>query len=153
MAKVDELIAVGASEVIPEEYETSVEIFSRVLGAYLVPVQEIEEYVDQVRAEGYSMWRSVSGGRSSLKSLDHMHLQDIDLITVRVYEGSPAAGKTLSEIELRNKYHVNLVAVRRGGEVLSNPGGETQLKARDDLILLGSSADVHNVSRQLLKSV
>lgn len=37
------LNALGADEIIPEEYETSVEIFVRLLEKYLVPREDIEK--------------------------------------------------------------------------------------------------------------
>lgn len=50
--EVKELRRLGADEVIPEEFETSVEIFSRVLSRYLVPQDEIERLIAQVRTDG-----------------------------------------------------------------------------------------------------
>jgi CPA2 family monovalent cation:H+ antiporter-2 len=60
MSEVGELFDLGASEVIPEEFETSVEIFSRVLKQYGVSNQSIEQEVEEVRKEGYAMLRSTS---------------------------------------------------------------------------------------------
>ena len=60
MSEVGELFALGASEVIPEEFETSVEIFSRVLRQYGVSRQSIDQEVEEVRKEGYAMLRSTS---------------------------------------------------------------------------------------------
>ena len=50
----------GANEVIPEEHETSVEIFARVLSKYNVPRERIESFVDHIRLDGYEMFRSIS---------------------------------------------------------------------------------------------
>ncbi len=55
----------GADEVIPEEYETSVEIFARVLDQYDIPKASIEQLVTKVRSGGYEMFRSLSDGPSS----------------------------------------------------------------------------------------
>ena len=54
------LNALGADEIIPEEYETSVEIFVRMLEKYLVPQEDIEKLVNDVRANGYRMMRKLS---------------------------------------------------------------------------------------------
>ncbi|MDD4249144.1 MAG: cation:proton antiporter, partial [Methanosarcina sp.] len=51
------LNALGADEIIPEEYETSVEIFVRLLEKYLVPREDIEKMVNDVRAHGYRRLR------------------------------------------------------------------------------------------------
>jgi K+:H+ antiporter len=60
MSEVGELFDLGASEVIPEEFETSVEIFSRVLKQYGVSRQSIDQEVEEVRKEGYAMLCSTS---------------------------------------------------------------------------------------------
>jgi len=53
--EVKSLRGLGADEVIPEEFETSVEIFARVLEKYLVPRDEIDKYIDEIRSEDYDM--------------------------------------------------------------------------------------------------
>ena len=53
--EMEELYKLGADEVIPEEFETSVEIFTRVMTKYLVPHEEIEKLVAEVRADDYSV--------------------------------------------------------------------------------------------------
>ncbi len=54
------LYRLGANEVIPEEYETSVEIFCRVLERYEVPRERIDSFINHIRADGYEMFRSIS---------------------------------------------------------------------------------------------
>lgn len=51
------LYAIGANEVIPEEFEASVEIFSRVLRKCIIPLGEIENYAAQARADSYGLFR------------------------------------------------------------------------------------------------
>ena len=58
--EVEPLYKLGVNEVIPEEFETSVEILSRVLRNYLVPQDEIERCIADVRSDGYDMLRSMS---------------------------------------------------------------------------------------------
>ena len=57
LAEVEPLYRVGANEVIPEEFETSVEIFTRVLMEYLIPDDQIKQFVSEVWANGYQMFR------------------------------------------------------------------------------------------------
>ena len=49
--------ALGADQVIPEEFETSIEIFSRVLHEYHVPGNIIANQIQMVRFGGYKMLR------------------------------------------------------------------------------------------------
>jgi len=55
--EMDVLYQLGADEVIPEEYETSVEIFTRVLAQHHIPGDVIDQYVDEIRSSGYRMFR------------------------------------------------------------------------------------------------
>lgn len=48
----------GANEVIPEEFETSVEIFTLVMQKYRIPKEEIEKLIGDVRSDGYQVFRS-----------------------------------------------------------------------------------------------
>ncbi|NIR15116.1 MAG: hypothetical protein GWN33_11525 [Gammaproteobacteria bacterium] len=51
----------------------------------------------------------------------------------------------MSEVELRKKYGVTLLAIRRDKEILSNPGADTRIEAGDILVLLariGKLADI-----------
>jgi len=66
-----------------------------------------------------------------------LHLPNIQISKFRIPDLSPVAGKTLAQIELRRKYDVTLLAIRRGSLVLSNPDGNVQLFAGDELILIG----------------
>lgn len=60
--EMEALYRLGADEVIPEEFETSVEIFARVLDRYHIPKDSIEELVSKIRSDGYEMFRSLSEG-------------------------------------------------------------------------------------------
>jgi CPA2 family monovalent cation:H+ antiporter-2 len=126
----------GANEVIPEEFETSIEIFSRVLAKYLVARDDIDRLVLQARADGYDMLRSLSRTGTSYSDLK-LNLPDLDISTIRVEQGSPAAGKSVGEMEIRRKHGITVLAVLRGGETLANPDAGTVLQAGDQLIVLG----------------
>jgi CPA2 family monovalent cation:H+ antiporter-2 len=137
LREMSSLYALGANEVIPEEFETSVEIFIRVLMTYLVPQDEIEKFVADVRADGYQMFRSLAKIPSPFTDM-HGSLSDLDIRTYRVDENSPLAGQTLSELALRRVYGVTLLVIRRDTRVLSNPGADTRFEANDLLVLLGT---------------
>ncbi|MBT8763766.1 cation:proton antiporter [Desulfohalobiaceae bacterium Ax17] len=135
------LYELGADDVIPEEFETSVEIFTRVLTKYLVPRDEIERLVAEVRADGYEMFRSLSKASASFSDLK-LQLHDVNISTFRIPQGSTLIGKTLAQIELRRRYGVSVVAIRRDSQILSNPGADMQLQSNDVLFVLGSSEQI-----------
>jgi monovalent cation:H+ antiporter-2, CPA2 family len=137
----DPLYELGASEVIPEEFETSVEIFTRVLMKYLVPRDKIEQFIAEVRSDGYQMFRSLSKQKTTFSDLKFA-LPDVEVRMAWVGEGSPFSGKTIAEINLRRQYGITLLAVRRGSEVMSNPDSATVLSSGDILIVLGKPQDI-----------
>lgn len=130
------LYELGANEVIPEEFETSVEIFTRVLAKYLIPRDEIEALVAEIRSDGYEMFRSLSKVSASFYDLN-LQLPDVEISTLRVVERSPLVGKSLAEIELRKKYGVTVLAIRRNSQILSNPNVNMPFYANDVLFILG----------------
>ncbi|GAB4296586.1 MAG: cation:proton antiporter [Myxococcota bacterium] len=135
------LYLLGANEVIPEEFETSVEIFTRVLKKYLTPQDEIEKLTAEIRAEGYELFRKLSPANTSFSDLE-LHLSDMEISTFRVMEGAQVAGRKLSEIHLRKTYGVTLLAIRRESGILSNPSGETEIRAGDILVIYGKQENI-----------
>jgi CPA2 family monovalent cation:H+ antiporter-2 len=131
------LYGLGANEVIPEEFETSVEIFARVLAKYLVPRHEIERLIAEARTDGYEMLRSISEIRASFSDLK-LQLHDVDISAFQVPSASPLLGKTLEQIGLRRHFGVSVVGIRRGSEIVSNPGADTLIQSDDVLFVLGT---------------
>ena len=126
----------GADIVVPEELETSVRLFSHVLGAYMIPPDEVERQVNLIRTDDYGIIRG------SIQEAHMMVLQGLDeeglhTRAVAVREGAPVAGKTLAELELRHKYSLTVLAVRRGRRTIGSPAGEFRLEAGDRLVLIG----------------
>jgi CPA2 family monovalent cation:H+ antiporter-2 len=131
----------GADEVIPEEFETSVEIFTRVLTKYLIPRDKIEKLVAEARADGYEMLRYPSEASAFFPDLK-LQLHGINVCTFRLPQGSELVGKTLAQIQLRTRYGVSVVAIQRGSQILSNPGADVFLQSDDVLFVLGSSEKI-----------
>ncbi|MDN4163905.1 cation:proton antiporter [Cytophagales bacterium LB-30] len=137
--EIEENLQLGADEVIPEEFETSVEIFSRVLNKYLVPEEEINDFVYQIRKANYDMLRPNSNGflkaRTNAVSLNIPNIR-ITCVTVRQSDNE-VVGKTLAESHLRKKYSVNLLAIERSGEFITDINQHTTIEHDDKIYLMG----------------
>ncbi|MBW2601750.1 MAG: hypothetical protein JRD47_07485 [Deltaproteobacteria bacterium] len=81
------------------------------------------------------MFRNLSKTSASLCDLK-LELPDVDISTFRILQGSALIGKTLAQIELRRRYGVSVVAIRRDAQILSNPGADTLLQPNDELFVL-----------------
>ena len=130
------LMAVGTDEVVPEEFETSIEISSRVLRRYLVPRDVIEGLIHEVRSDSYEMLRTISETHSPAVGIDRI-LADLALEVYRVEPNSAVAGKTLSDSGLRDRGVTVVAMQQRDSTVRSNPTGTDVLKEGDSILLLG----------------
>ncbi len=138
------LYELGANEVIPEEFETSVEIFTRVLAKYLIPKDKIEGLVAEIRSDGYEMFRSLYRKSLSVSDLK-FQLPDVEISALKVAERSPLVGKSIAEINLRKRFGVTVLAIRRNSQILSNPRADTQFLSNDTLVVLGLPEKIANL--------
>jgi len=132
--------------VIPEEFETSVEIFSRVLGKYFIPKEEIEKLTSEIRSDGYEMFRSPTLAALRPCAMESC-LPDLEITSFRVKEGSAVVGKTLQETEMRKKYGVTLLAVNRSSLIISNPDANLAFSGGDILFVVGDTKSIQQVKR------
>jgi CPA2 family monovalent cation:H+ antiporter-2 len=83
------------------------------------------------------MFRNLSSEATPLMDLKR-HFPDADLITVRLGENAPLAGKSLAESRLRKEHGITVMAIRRGQTTITNPGAETVMQPADILYLIGA---------------
>jgi monovalent cation:H+ antiporter-2, CPA2 family len=149
LRELEELHQLGADDVVPEEFETSIEIFALVLRTYNMPQDFVMRKAEQVRREGYALLR-----RSELPELAH-HLRggtlaDVEVETCRIEEHSPAIGKTLLQLALRPRTGASIIALTRGGVTESNPSEKTKLLVGDIVVLLGSRDEIQRAMEFIL---
>jgi len=141
VSEVEALKKGGADEVNAEEFETSVEIFTVVLNKYFVPRDRIATSITDVRANGYRMLRSRKPVQGTLSDL----IQNIPNITITAFtveHTSPLDGKTLGEFNLRKRYNLLVLAIRRGEAVITGQSGEFQIEGGDIAIVNATPEDI-----------
>jgi CPA2 family monovalent cation:H+ antiporter-2 len=151
LRELEELHQLGADDVVPEEFETSIEIFALVLRTYGMPPEFVSRKAEQVRREGYALLR-----RSELPELAH-HLRggtlaDVEVETCRIEQDSPAVGKSLAELSIRPMTGASVIALTREGTTQSNPSEKVSLQAGDVVVLLGSRAQIRRAMGLLMDS-
>ncbi|MBT0664193.1 cation:proton antiporter [Geobacter pelophilus] len=137
LLEVEPLYRLGVNEVIPEEFETSVEILSRVLRTLLVPQDEIEQHVAEVRRDGYGMLRAMSRRHSHAVGISG-YLSGAEIATFKVRAGSQLAGESLSKGTIRSLSGATVLVIKREQEVIPNPDPVWELLPGDVLLLLGT---------------
>jgi CPA2 family monovalent cation:H+ antiporter-2 len=140
----------GADEVIPEEYETSVEIFVRLLKKYLVPEDDIDNFTKEIRANGYSMLRKSYSEEQEMSFNLKDELPGMEVSTFKVGENCPVDGRTLKELNIRTKHKATILAIRRDDATITNPDGDVPIYSGDVCIVLGKPEKLHSI-RELFK--
>jgi CPA2 family monovalent cation:H+ antiporter-2 len=144
----DQMYALGATEVIPEEFEASVDMFSRLLQCLEVPKNVIAAQVDVIRSQHYAMLRGRGGTRSYLESLFELFTA-ATAVTYLVRADSPAIGCTLGALDLKTNAGVSLAAVVRRGQATASPDAGFRVEKGDILVMTGSHADLAKAREQL----
>lgn len=150
LAEADFLEEAGADTVVPEEMETTVRLFSSVLNAYMIPEEEIQQHINELRAEDYQIMRG-SIQEAHLMVLQGLDEEGLHTRAVLVRDGSYASGKTLSELKLRNNYEITVLTVNRGDKNVGNPAGDFKLQPGDRLVMVGLAprfADAAEIFRE-----
>ncbi len=141
LAEVDDLRALGADEVIPEEFETAVEIFSRVLNKYNFPSNVILDMVDKVREDSYTALRSVELQKRHLFEKCEW-LPEIEIDGYRIPDSSHLAEKGIAELRIREKTGITIIAIRRGAEVFTNPSPAFHFSPGDIILFTGGRKEM-----------
>jgi K+:H+ antiporter len=139
ISEVRPLVELGANEVIPEEFETAIELFTRVLQHYNVPMNDIRSSVSEMRKEHYQVFRSDE--RSAPDEIANL-LECVQIETVRIGKQHQCSGKTLSKLDLRRQFNVTVLGVHRDGNLSPNPGAEFVIQGADILVLMGEHAHI-----------
>ncbi|WP_143960457.1 cation:proton antiporter [Litoribacter populi] len=145
--EIDENIKLGADEVIPEEFETSIEIFTRVLNKYLVPKHEVEDFTKEVRSHNYEMFRSPTGTATSEFGFD---LPEINFVSLKVEKDSgDYIGVKLKEMNIREDLGLNIVAIKRKGRTFTDLTGDTRFKLGDVVYVVGKPENIKKLEEEL----
>jgi CPA2 family monovalent cation:H+ antiporter-2 len=137
VSEIEELTRLGANQVIPEEFETSLEIFARVLRLYGVPTGSIRREVEAVRGEHYGMLRGLTLPGIKLEQLRHVGVQS-SIETLEVEEGSAGVGQSPVTLELRRETGCTVIAAVRGGKAYHAPDPQFRFEAGDLVVVVGT---------------
>lgn len=76
------------------------------------------------------------------KFASHLLERDLHLADFEIKQNSPSVGKTLKELNFRQKCNVNVVTIIRGNKRINIPGGNEQLFPFDKLVVVGADDDL-----------
>ncbi|NEV93102.1 potassium transporter KefB [Psychroflexus sp. YR1-1] len=148
--EIEENMKIGADEVIPEEFETSIEIFTRVLRQYMVTQGDIENIVTSIRSSDYQMLTSIKP-TSTNAVFQQLNIPDKEVATLHVQHGNNnIAGASIGESGIGKNYNVTVLAIKRGRKYISDINPETRIEI-DDLVYIFGAPKAINALNKVIK--
>ncbi len=117
---IERLYQLGAKRVIPQDFETSIEVGAHVLRQFGIPDNIVEAQIAAVRSGGYGMLRGKPTDRAATEELMKI-LERTTTQTFYLAEDSFATAKTIAETNLRARTGCTIIAVVRAGNPSTNP--------------------------------
>lgn len=81
------------------------------------------------------------------ESRRHLDFYDIGLAEIVVLPNSGILRETIAGLDFRNRYNVNILGVRRGGEYITESLGDKTVTKGDVLLVQGTWDDIERISR------
>lgn len=134
--QLEQLLAAGATEVVPETLEAALTLVSHALLALDVPMSRVIRTIGDIRQQRYKTLRSVFR-RESAELIDESHALHEELHTVVLPPGAWSIGRSINEIHDRGA-EVSFAAVRRDGIVGRDPDPAMKLREGDVVVLFGT---------------
>ena len=148
LSEIPDLIALGADDVVAEEFETSLEISARMLRRFGISLPWIESETRgtrEAREEGFRRFRAPDVAAERLEEALPGTL--IDFVSLPA-DWRPG-GRSLRELDLRASGGAIVLAVVRAGHATVTPAADFRLEAGDRLLILGSDTELER-TRELL---
>lgn len=134
--EIETLRKLGADDVVSEEFETSIEIFAHVLNRYMIPINDIEQFINVIRSDGYEVLRGFSeyGGKLTLLESE---FSNVEVTPLKIKTGNLISGKSLAELDLRNNHSITLLAIKKKDKIINNPPSNTVIEESDIVYIFG----------------
>lgn len=141
LADIEELLALGADDVIPEEFETSIQIFSRVLKMFHIPNSIVLAQGNIIRNKSYGVFRDVRYTQEAFDQIGQILAQGT-IETYFIGPGNPIIGKSIRDVNLKAESGAMIINIIRKNQTITNPPSEFVFEAEDQLILFGSHSAI-----------
>ncbi|MFS0688245.1 TrkA family potassium uptake protein [Sporosarcina sp. Marseille-Q4943] len=104
---------------------------------------------DQVVHPERDMGKRIANNLVSNNILDYLELSD-EYSIAEIRANEKLAGFTLIDLDIRAKYGVNIVAIKRDAQILVSPQAIEEIQLNDILIVIGSDLDIHRFEKKAL---
>lgn len=105
---------------------------------------------DKVVHPERDMGRRIAHNMSSSSVLDYLELSDEHSI-VEIVANGKIGGHTIIDLDIRKKYGLNIVAIKRGLDIIVSPKPNEELRANDVLIVIGTDDDIDRFEKKVMQ--
>lgn len=105
---------------------------------------------DQVVHPERDMGIRIANNMASNSVLDYLDLSDEHSI-VEFVANERISGRTILDLDIRKKYGVNIVAIKRGSNIIVSPQAKEPIQLNDILIVIGTDTDINRFERKVIQ--
>ncbi|KAB7707908.1 potassium transporter Trk [Bacillus aerolatus] len=97
------------------------------------------------------MGRRIAHNMISNNVLDYLELSDEHSI-MEIVANDLLAGNSLMDLDIRARYGINIVAIKRGKEILVSPQADEEILKEDILIVIGADSDINRFEQKVMNA-
>lgn len=148
LEEIEPLHALGANDVIPDEFGSSIEMLACILRHFHTPRDEIESFIKTIRSKGYRDLQTAHGGESPFLTMN-LEGDEMQMETLRLSPDSSLCHQTLVQINLRKKWGLTLVMIKRNGHTITDIEASTELLPGDYLVFIATPTHLDAAKKEL----
>jgi len=95
------------------------------------------------------MGRRIAHSMVSNNVLDYLELSDEHSI-VEIVANNRLSGHTIIDLDIRAKYGINIVAIKRKNEIIVSPKADEEIQVNDILIVIGADVDINRFEKKVM---
>jgi CPA2 family monovalent cation:H+ antiporter-2 len=139
----------GVYEVVQPEFEAGLEIVRQALLHLDIPNAEIYHFTDGIRQELYTPLIETHSDYQLLLRLKQAASHLMELNWFSISPQSTMAGKSIRDLEIRQRTGVSVVGILRNEELITNPEADSVIAAGDALAVIGDKQQIEVFSSLL----
>lgn len=146
VTNIEDFYHMGANQVIPEEFETAIDLFELILKKLLIPEEDINTVISGIKDDNYGIFREKDETNSVM--LTDM-IPDVEIVALKAGSYELFPGNSLKGINLRKQYGITVVAVKRNAEILENPSSKFIFESDDVVYILGKPSKIAQLPHKI----
>ena len=132
ISEIDQLYELGATEVVAEEFEASLELLTRTMRVYHLPRELVRLEIRTIREGRYGVFRRSEATVPRLRLSGDM---DVFTESVEVGNQSPLCHTEIAQSGFRGRSGALILGIIRNGQTINNPEATEVIRPGDLLVL------------------